>query len=375
MSDIKSKHIMGGRSGERKTRAVEVNGSLADMMNRLSIPKEPKGKGKSRKEKLEDAKMADKEHLENTKLAKYLKTKNGAPIQVEQDVMVKVTKVLDHEEKAGEYMFKLRYTDGTVKWVDDADCDCETLIRAYLEVKTMYLICRVSSKSQLGPTHVSIEVQEAQLRELAKKYLGYRVKVVKISASAYKNVPFQLIEIGNIAKEGDAVFVYRVDRLSRNIALFLAFLSGLSQKKVSVYAMSENLWYCDFINKKKETQQDNEAFRFIQHVMDAQRESLNISTRVRDSVEKRVSRGDQALGNVKYGLMTGREDKTNKILVLPNQEEQNMIGLVNDQYEELRVVIGTKVGRCRSIAEDLNSKGVMKRGKVWTASGVMSLLK
>jgi DNA invertase Pin-like site-specific DNA recombinase len=271
-----------------------------------------------------------------------------------------VRKVTDHHITSdGVWQFLVHFKgERAGVWIDDDDCNCEKLIKSYFrstgnKTRTVYCICRVSSKNQTGPKHVSLEAQGMRLLRAVNERFGsapsLRVKMLKISASAYRGIPTVLKRIGESASAGDAILTYRVDRLSRNIVKFLSFLEELNDRGVLLYAQDENLWY----HEKK--------LEFIQGILDANKEAVIIGKRVKLSLERRQQRGDEVFGSVRYGYRINR-DKDNRVLRVRNVAEQNVIRRIESEYQN---------GKTASeIARILNASGVKKRGRTWTAGMV-----
>jgi DNA invertase Pin-like site-specific DNA recombinase len=285
---------------------------------------------------------------------------------VENKEELEVTRVSEHRiSQDGVWQFKVHFKGelgGT--WIDDADCDCEKLIRAYFRqleavsgnrIRTIYCICRVSSKNQTGPQHISLEAQEQRLLHTVHRHYQQspllRVKMFKISSSAYHGIPTVLQRVGESADAGDAILTYRVDRLSRNIVKFLSFLEDLNDRGVQLYAQDENIWY----HEKK--------LEFIQGILDANKESVIIGKRVKLSLESRRRRGDNVFGSVPFGYKTYR-DKDNRVLKMRDVVEQNIVRRI-----ERELVRGLS---SQEIANNLNAAGVKKRGRRWSAAMVLN---
>ena len=81
--------------------------------------------------------------------------------------MVTVSSVIGHNiTSGGEYMYHLRFGRNGSAWVNDSDIVGEELIAEYNKkhsIHTTYIVCRVSSKKQSGPTHVSLRSQENRI--------------------------------------------------------------------------------------------------------------------------------------------------------------------------------------------------------------------
>jgi len=275
---------------------------------------------------------------------------------------VEVTKVLDSSIVNGKYSFLLKFKGySTPEWLNEDDCNCEELISEYLHskgVNTIHLFCRVSSKTQSGPNHVSLQAQEEALRQCAstldKGSLTYRVKVHYIVGSAYKEIPKGLLVIGDAVKRNDVIMIHRVDRLSRNITKFLTFLEDLNKKGVYIYSLQEKLWY------------DKDNTEFLQAVVNATREADAISSRVKSNVAFRKNRGDASLGSVPYGykLTKSAEDSSAPLVKVENDSEQNAINYVMSNYNGWNHA---------KVANQLNNMGCKKRGRSWSALMVRNL--
>jgi DNA invertase Pin-like site-specific DNA recombinase len=267
-----------------------------------------------------------------------------------------VTRVSDHRiTPEGVWQFFVHFKGvrgGT--WIDDSDCDCENFIKRYLDksIRTIYCVCRVSSKNQTGPRHISLEAQEHKLVSTAREKFGdvnVRIKILKISASAYKGIPIVLKRLGDATRSGDAILTYRVDRLSRNIVKFLGFIEELNDRGVLIYAQDENIWY------------DKNKLEFIQGILDANKEAVIIGKRVKLSLELRKKRGDEVFGSVPFGYKTKRE-KNRRVIMDDNLAEQNVINRIKEEIGQGKTV--------SEIATGLNFAGIKKRGRKWTAAMV-----
>jgi len=273
-----------------------------------------------------------------------------------------VEMVCDHRiNKDGIWQFQVYFKGypNSSYWIDDSDCNCEKPIKSYFEtlkgqIKTIYCLCRVSTKNQTGPLHVSLEAQERRLVLTAREKFGnshlVRIKILKINASAYYGIPSVLQSIGDCASCGDAILTYRVDRLSRNIVKYLSFLEELNERGVLLFAQDENIWY-------KENKLD-----FIQGILDAHKESFIIGKRVKLALENRKLRGDEVFGKLPYGYKSQRDDKSKKVFKVENSDEQNVILRIKNEL--------AKDYSYKDIANQLNIDGIKKRGRKWTAEMV-----
>lgn len=257
-----------------------------------------------------------------------------------------VMKVFNHKIKNGIWWFALLFKDKIEVWIQDTNCDCEWMISNYLSTKninTTYVFCRVSTRSQVGENHVSLDAQEEELKKIAKeKTPNNRIKVIKVVGSAYRDIPKQLLDIGESCYEGDSIFVYRVDRLSRNVIKYLNWIDELNDNNISIYSLSEKLYYND--NK----------LEFIQAIVDSNKESKKIGDRIRMGIKRKRDRGDESIGRLPYGKKYKRVD--NGSLVVVNDEE------VIDLIETIN---NSKLSHA-NIAKKLNSEERFKYGnKKW----------
>lgn len=273
---------------------------------------------------------------------------------------VEVDCVSDHRvDENGKWQFYILWKgfEGAGEWVNDDDTNCETLISEYLTtagLNTVYCFCRVSSKKQSGENHVSLDVQSESLVRFAREKYGdfARIKVIRLVASAHRSVPRVFQEIAEVARAGDVVLAFRIDRLSRNIIHSAKLLDDMNKRGVSIYACDQGMWYHDpnSVNRRMNPM-------FLQAVLDAHKESMGIGDRVRASVAFRRARGDH-IGGCAFGWMHVR-DENGVVKLEENKEEQELI-------EDIRKSRASPA----SIARLLNRQGRLKRGRKWTAQMV-----
>jgi DNA invertase Pin-like site-specific DNA recombinase len=279
------------------------------------------------------------------------------PQEVPAEENQEVKSVLSHRVREGVWFFELAFANGETRWVADTDCQCEWLISNYLaekDINTAYIFCRVSTKEQASSTSISLDAQEAEIRPLVTKYP--RVKVYKISCSAYKKMPAALSEIGECATTGDGIFVWRIDRLSRNIVEYLAWMEDLNEHGVELYSVEDGLYYSS--NKTE----------FIQAVLDAQKEADLIGSRVKLINKRKKQRGDEAVGSLpfgkKYERILDEQGHTVRKIVVPNEEEV-----------ALQEFIKNSPLAPDRLAEYLNSQECWKRGRKWSKGMINNMRK
>lgn len=317
------------------------------------------------------------------------------PIVIEDDdpddyKSYEITKIMDHRIRNGEFEFKLRFKGGEVDWVADRDCNCEWLISQYLLAKgisTAFIICRVSTKEQAASTNLSLDGQEASIRELIPEGVYDRVKVLKIAQSAYRSIPKKMQCIGEAAVAGDAIFVYRVDRLSRNIEKYLYWLRDLDQRDVKITAVLDTSAMIDGAPAEGESHVNTsldyrtKRLTFIQAVLDAEKESAILSQKSRVAVQRRLARGDEHVGGLAYGKKYQRsDDGTGRLIVVIDPELEEIQNFVTSK-------LGPKITKIQNsskeagnlwtlhlpklvdiVVKQLNGQGLLKRGRKWTRS-------
>jgi len=297
------------------------------------------------------------EQLSMSSINTETNAQSSGAIKVQGDQCA-VKSVMDHRVTSDGWSFQISWDTGYGKsvpasWVADKDTDCEFAISEYLgskNIRTAYCFCRVSTKKQAGGTHVSLDAQSTELQNLSRKETpNHRIKICQISASAYRNIPDELVKIGEAAGSGDVIYIYRVDRLSRNIFESLSWIEDLDHRGVVVYSLSENLRY------------DQNKLAFTQSILDAQKESKLLSDRVNMSIKMRRDRGDH-IGRPKYGMKHFR-DTNGSIQVTRNPDELKIINFITKSS-----------GSPSYIAKSLNSRRMYKRGKKWNKGMVKRIV-
>ena len=279
------------------------------------------------------------------------------------EMEMEVSGVYDHRiSPEGIWQFKVGWKKlRTREWVDDCDCLCELEISKYLKgksIRTAYLFCRVSTADQATTVNVSLQGQESELRRAAEAQKMYdRIRVYSISQSAYKNIPKALRKIGDACLPEDGIFVWRVDRLSRNIVKYLSWMEDLNDRNVTLYSHQENISY----SKNK--------LEFLQAVLDAQKEAALLGERIKMSYRMKKERGDEKVGSLPYGKKYHRilttDGSTFKKIVVDNPEEMAIIDRI----------MASKDFSPSEMAILLNAEGIKKRGRSWSRLSVIRLHK
>lgn len=154
------------------------------------------------------------------------------------------------------------------------------------------------------------------------------------------------IQAGNV----DAIVVYKLDRLSRNLSDFLHFLREIEEHQVTLVSLSESI------------DTSTAAGRVVVNILMAfaQFERETISQRVRDSKRATRQRGEWAGGRPAYGLVYR---KGQGLLAHPTKAEH-----IEELFRHYLVVQSTT-----STAEHLRAK--FPAGRKWTASNVSGALR
>lgn len=281
------------------------------------------------------------------------------PAQEDQRDRREVVRIKSHKvDKHGKFSFLVVWKDGSSQWVDDDECDCEYLIGKYLsgKIHTAYLVCRVSTPDQAKSTSLSLDAQRDELMKALEEFdtTFQRIRVYQISGSAYFRIPKQLQEIGMAAGFGDAILVWRVDRLSRNIELSMEWLRELDRRHVSIYSHQEKLQFAT--NK----------LAFYQALLDSHKEANLLGERVRLAFQRKRLRGDEHIGALMFGKKYHRvlndDGTTKKMIVVDNNTEQSIIRRIRNSKQSAEIMAST-----------LNRQGIKKRGRKWTVAMVRNL--
>lgn len=277
-------------------------------------------------------------------------------MEVDEMVDCKVEKILGHRFTTGrkiQWLVKfLGYEDP--EWKDDTDCDCESLIKEYLQgkMKTLYVFARVSTKNQTKDNCVSLEQQvEHVLNTIDSKQFD-RVKVVKCVGSAYKRIPIDLEDLCENVSEGDLVAVYHADRFSRNIINFVKLSKNILERGANLTSTSQKI----------DLQSNMRDFR--RAVVDSEDESMTLGRRTRETFKHLREKGYQ-FGKAPFGKTAVRDVNGIRKFVDHPDEIQIVKKLKNLNKKEKNIV---------KLRNTLNAEGVLRRGKKWTVSTVRKAL-
>jgi hypothetical protein len=214
----------------------------------------------------------------------------------ESDSEYEIERIIAHRsiknDRYGEPILQFRFKyrgydiDNSAPWVNECDTCCEETINAYfaeLGINTLYIIVRVSTKIQARDNPISsLSQQEDNIRtyisahdaEFRESPHNYRIKLISIVRSAYKEMPLEIDELSEFVTAGDKIYVYHPDRLSRNSEKFEEWSAKIIDRGANIYASySSN---CNTLSY-------NNYERFKAAVKQGEEESRNIGRRVRDN--------------------------------------------------------------------------------------------
>ena len=286
----------------------------------------------------------------------HVNTPTPPPILETGSNECEVSRVIGSRSGVKGWEFRIVFKDKTSEWIKEENCFCENKIAEYLEgkgVKTAYLFCRVSTKYQRGNTSTSLVGQYQELKEAVKgKY--QRIRVYNIRGSAYKSIPKEMLRVGEAARAGDSIWVWRVDRLSRNVVKYLSWLEDLNTRGIEIFAQSEDLQY----SKKK--------LPFIQAIIDAQKEAAAIGERVKLSYKRKRERGDKHVGGLQYGKRYHRILSPDGMHTVRQIVETHPL-----EASIIREVCNSSTKEHPSVtAQRLNQRQRYKRGREWSTNMV-----
>ena len=267
-------------------------------------------------------------------------------------INAEVKTIIGHCYENGEYSFQVVWkgTRGETSWVKDSDCNCERTISAYLAsrgINTSYMICRVSTPQQALDNTYSLASQAAALEKSDAHDGQRRRKVLRITGSAYKRMPWSIRNVFEAAHRGDTISVFRVDRLSRNIMELIPHLNACDEKGVDVFSVEDQLHY------------NQDRTRFLQMVLEAQAEADKMRKRQLQRIEY-LRENKIASGRLKYGLkaLNGR--------VVPDPDAQACIAFIKEHRRTLDN---------GDLAVQLNRNNMFYKGRPWSSKTVAYISK
>ncbi len=214
---------------------------------------------------------------------------------------------------------------------------------------------RVSTEEQ-AKEGVSLDNQEEQI----KRYCEYRglelVDILRdegISGSKVKNREgFTKIRERVEADGLDALIVYSIDRLSRDLGTLVIFEQLLDKYDVELHTIEGQI----------DTSSASGWMNFAMKAVFGEFERRQVKDRTRKALQHKKSQGD-VVGSIPYGYRRVRGSK--KLVEKP--EEQEVVRMVNELYQDGE--------RLTDIVQTLNEKRIKTRnGKQWTNMQVKRII-
>jgi site-specific DNA recombinase len=216
------------------------------------------------------------------------------------------------------------------------------------------LYIRVSSSRQANDGD-SLEEQEKELKKFCeyKNYLIHRTHIERGRSAKNTNRPeYQKLLEDVQAKRINAVVVKKLDRLSRSLLDFEAFMLTAQKHEVEFISLKESFDTTGAMGK---------AMLRVALVF-AQLEREQTSERVKDVMTFRAESGYHNGGKPAYGY-----DSINKELV-PHRQEKKNLELIFTKFLENKSTVQT--------AKLLNDAGIRNRhGKLWDCRRILHILK
>ena len=140
------------------------------------------------------------------------------------------------------------------------------------------IYCRVSSAKQGEKDCVSLEAQEAKMKEMIS--LGPQIIIHEVGSAFYAQQPKLKMALQEL-KEGDQIYVYSYDRLSRNMQRFLSLLEDLEKRKIKLISATEPIDYS----------QASGRMHLMTVIANAECQSRTISQKVKTAYQYRKTNG------------------------------------------------------------------------------------
>lgn len=188
------------------------------------------------------------------------------------------------------------------------------------------IYCRVSSKNQNTLNSTSLESQEDTCKEYCKANGLNITDIIHDVKSASKNsgVKTQIYSyIQNYKKKpyNEHIVVYAGDRFSRNTGIGSQLIDLAKKKDLTIH----------FVRDGFKSNIDTQVIYMKQAIITAEAEALNLSKRIKASIQKRRQRGE-LIGRPEYGFR--KKKVNNKSIKVTDFYEQGMIKLIKMLFAE-----------------------------------------
>ncbi|MGD6870598.1 recombinase family protein [Sutcliffiella horikoshii] len=221
------------------------------------------------------------------------------------------------------------------------------------EIKSVAIYCRVSTEEQASEGY-SISAQLQTLRQYAQLY-GWQIAEEYvdegISGKDIKGRPAMQRMISDVEKDKfQAVLVWKISRLSRNMLDTLVLLDKFEEYNVKFISYSENFDTCSPIGRL--------VVQLMASIAEMERNTL--SENVKLGMTQRAREGSWN-GGVVFGY-----DSVEKELII-NPKEAKIVQLIFTLYAEGKGL--------KAVANQLNKAGYRtKRGKHFSINGIATIL-
>ncbi|WP_246187594.1 recombinase family protein [Ornithinibacillus caprae] len=221
------------------------------------------------------------------------------------------------------------------------------------EIKKVAIYCRVSTEEQASEGY-SIDAQLDLLRQYAKLYgwkVGHEYIDEGISGKSIKGRPAMQRLVSDIENEEfQAVLVWKISRLSRNMLDTLVLLDKFEKYNVKFISYSENFDTGSPIGRL--------VLQLMASIAEMERNTL--SENVKLGMKQRALQGEWN-GGIVFGY-----DSIEKELII-NQQEAKVIQLIFDQY--------AKGKGLKAIANYVNKQGYRtKKDRYFSINGIATIL-
>lgn len=213
-----------------------------------------------------------------------------------------------------------------------------------------YIYCRLSNankKNPFPPPSLKNQINTCEMY-CFKNNLNIIDIFDQIKTARNGKNKYQLLYILEQMNEKDILIIPNVSRFSRNFTIGLKMLNKFAKKNIDVYSVEEKISF-----KKNKS-------KFLKLLHEAEFESNKCSDRMKRSIKYKKNAGGYIFGKQKFGLMTIVSG--NKRHIVPNEEEQHIIKLINKyKYSKYNY---------EQISEKLNNDNFLNKNKKWTKTAV-----
>jgi site-specific DNA recombinase len=220
------------------------------------------------------------------------------------------------------------------------------------QVRFAYGYCRVSTREQSADGH-SLEAQESRLRALAHAQgveLGKVFVDAGFSAKSLKRPAITELIAAIKAGEVSAVYVGKLDRLTRRLEDLLALVALCEKHGTALVSASESI------------DTGSPAGKMMLHMLGviAEFERGRISERIKDTAFDLRSKRRVYCRNAAFGYRRQGDS------LVPEPQEQRALTVIKTMHSQ-----GASF---RQIAQTLEAQGVPPKGKAWYGSSVRAIL-